>query len=134
MINLTIQTTTNATIFTAIGGATAYIASSYKAILPALPRPNPFKVAPIALTATAAIAITGAFFATNLIIAAIYALAKEPQMPLITRNFLSGVIVIGAAAALGVNPLSALALIVSTIVINSLLDQHVLQLSEAWGF
>ncbi len=134
MINLTIQTTTNASIFTAIGGAAAYIASSYKAILPALPRPNPFNAAPIALTASVAVAITGAFFATNLIISAIYALAKEPQMDLLTRNLLSGVIVIGTAAAFGVNPLSALALIVTTIVLNSLFDRHVLELNAAWGF
>ncbi|MFN4174825.1 MAG: hypothetical protein ACK4HV_06970, partial [Parachlamydiaceae bacterium] len=133
MINSTIQTLTNASIFTAIGGTTAYVASSYKAILPAVPRLNPFKASPIGLTAPVAVAITGAFFAANLMIFAIYALAKEPQMDLFTRNVLSGVIVIGSAAALGVNPLTALALIVSTIVLNSLFDQHLLLLNRAWG-
>lgn len=64
---------------------------------------------------------------------AIYALAKEPQMDLFTRNVLSGVIVIGSATAFGVNPLTALALIVSTIVLNSLFDQHLLLLNRAWG-
>lgn len=134
MINLTIQTTTNAAIFTAIGGATAYVANSYKAILPAIPRLNPFKVAPIALSATAAIGITGAFFAGNLIISAIYALAKEPRMPVLTQNVLVGAVVILGASALGVNPLTSLALIISTIVLNSLLDEHVLKLNHVWGF
>lgn len=54
MINSTIQTITNASIFTAIGGTTAYVASSYKAILPAVPRLNPFKASPIGLTAPVA--------------------------------------------------------------------------------
>lgn len=135
MINLTIQTTTNATLFTAIGGSLAYAANAYKALLPALPRPAfVATAAPIALSVPVAIAVTGAFYGTNLIISAIFALAKEAQMNPLTRSLISGAAVAIAFGFYGVNPLSSIALIVTTIALNSLLNTHIFNLNAAWGF